>query len=100
MLARSKAFYEDILGLVPNGNYERWQGYEVAGRSGFGINEDPSLCRSRCLDIIHFIVTDIDMMCERLEDAVRVEFTLQVVLWGARKVAILDPDGMRMGFLE
>lgn len=99
-LGRSKAFYEDILGFKPSITYEKWQGYEMEGGAGFGINEDPNLQRVSSLDVINFALADIDSLWEKAKDRVCVESHPQVWPWGTRKFVILDPDGMRLGFVE
>jgi len=99
-LARSKVFYEDVLGFEPNGTYERWQSYKIEGDGGFGINEDLNLQRVPCLDIINFSLPDIDVLWEKVRDHVGVESPPQVMPWGTRKFIILDPDGMRLAFVE
>jgi len=99
-LARSKHFYEDTLGFVPETLYERWQPYEIDGSGGFGIIEDSRTHRVQCLDIVNFALSDIDSLWARIEGHVQVESPPQVMPWGTRKFVILDPDGMRLGFCE
>lgn len=96
----SRAFYADVLGFKPNGAYQRWQSYEIEGNAGFGINEDPDLQRVPCSDIINFSLGEIDSLREKVRRHVRVEAPPQVMPWGTRKFVILDPDGMRLGFVE
>ena len=99
-LARSKLFYEDVLRFEPNGTYERWQSYKIEGDGGFGIGEDPNLQRVPCLDIINFSLPDIDALWAQVRDHVRVESPPQVMPWATRKFVIIDPDGMRLAFVE
>ena len=99
-LEQSKAFYSDILGFKPNGDYERWQSYEIEGNAGFGISEDPNLQRDPCCNIINFSLLDLNTLWEKVRDHVRVESPPQVMPWGTYKFVILEPDGMRLGFVE
>ncbi|MCD6284602.1 MAG: VOC family protein [Anaerolineae bacterium] len=99
-LERSKAFYEDVLGSKRSASYERWQSYEIEGGSGFGISEDPDSHRVPCHDIFNFTHRDIDALWEKVRDHVRVESPPQAMPWGTRKLVILDPDGMRLAFVE
>ena len=99
-LARSRRFYEDILGFKPDMNCENWQSYAIEGDAGFAITEEPELRRVPCSDVINFSLPEIDSLWERVRDRVRVESAPQVMPWGTRKFIILDPDGMRLGFVE
>lgn len=99
-LERSRAFYEDLLGFKPSASYERWQCYEIEGGSGFGISEDPNLHRVPCHDIFNFTHPDIDALWKKVRDHVGVESPPQVMPWGTRKFVILDPDGMRLAFVD
>ncbi len=99
-LARSRKFYEDVLGFKPSASYERWQCYEIEGAGGFGISEDVNLQRVPCPDIINFSLPDIDALWKKVREHVRVESPPQVMPWGTRKFVILDPDGMRLAFVE
>jgi catechol 2,3-dioxygenase-like lactoylglutathione lyase family enzyme len=100
-LARSKQFYEEILGFEPDIYYEptRWQSYKREGKGGFGIAETPGLRRPETADIINFTVSDVAALWQRVKDRVSVESALAVMPWGAYKFVIRDPDGFRLGFL-
>ena len=99
-LAKSRRFYEDMLGFEPETAYERWQSYGIDGNGGFGIIEDSRTHRVQCLDIVNFELSDIDSLWARINGSVQVESPPQVMPWGTRKFVILDPDGMRLGFCE
>jgi len=58
------------------------------------------LHRAPCPDIINFSLPDIDALWGKVRDHVRVESPPQVMPWGTRKFAILDPNGMRLAFVE
>ncbi len=101
-LARSKKFYEEILGFEPDVYHEptRWQSYVCEGRAFFGITEVPGHQRIPSQDIINFIVSDVQAMWERIEGQVQVETTPAMMPWGTFKMVIVDPDGYRLGFIE
>ncbi len=101
-LARSKEFYEKILGFVPDTYYEptKWQSYVCAGRAFLAITEAPHHQRAPSQDIINFIVTDVQAMWEEIEGEVRVETAPEMMPWGTFKMVIMDPDGFRLGFIE
>jgi uncharacterized glyoxalase superfamily protein PhnB len=88
------------LGFRHSGTYQDWHSYEIEGGGGFGIIADPGLSRTPCPDIVNFSLPDIDAMWEKVRDQVRVESPPQVMPWGTRKFVVLDPDGMRLGFVE
>ena len=96
----SRTFYEGLLGFTPSVSYGRWQGYTLGSGSGFGINEEPGLQREKCTDTINFAVADVDGLWKRVRELTRVETALELMPWGTRKFVILDPDGMRLGFVE
>jgi len=99
-LARSKAFYEDVLGLEPDSYYEptRWQSYASEGRAYFCITEETGLTRPVSKDIINFDVDDLDGLWARVKDACHVEMPLQTMPWGTRKFVLRDPDGLQLAF--
>jgi catechol 2,3-dioxygenase-like lactoylglutathione lyase family enzyme len=99
-LERSKAFYEGVLGLVPDSYYEptRWQPYKFDGRAYFAIIEVKGLQREAWSDIVNFGVEDIESLWDRVRDEVEVETELSETPWGSYKFVIRDPDGYRLGF--
>jgi catechol 2,3-dioxygenase-like lactoylglutathione lyase family enzyme len=99
-LERSRDFYSNVLGFTPNVTYERWLGYKLENGSGFGINEELNYQRPPSSDIINFSVDDLETLWEKVRHTAQVESPLQVMPWGTRKFVILDPDGMRIAFLE
>jgi catechol 2,3-dioxygenase-like lactoylglutathione lyase family enzyme len=100
-LARSKAFYEDVLGFVPGAYYAptRWQPYEFEGRAYFAIIEVPEVRRQGWSDVTNFDVEGIESFWERVRDKVVVETALSETPWGSLKFVIHDPDGWRLGFV-
>ena len=99
-LARSKAFYEGVLGFVPDAYYAptRWQPYTFEGRVYFAIIEVPDLQRRAWSDIVNFDVDEIESLWERVRDKVTVEAALSETPWGSYRFVIHDPDGWRLGF--
>jgi len=100
-LSRSKAFYEEVLGFIPDAYYEptRWQPYKFEGRTYFAIIEVPGLQRNTAADIINFDVAEVESLWHRVCDKVEVEAELGATPWGSCKFIIRDPDGCRLGFV-
>ena len=99
-LARSKVLCENVVGFKRSARYERWHCYRIEGDGGYGISENQDLQRVPGPDIINFSHPDIDALWGRVRDHVRVEPPPQVMPWGTRKFVILDPDRMRLAFVE
>ena len=99
-LSRSKAFYEGVLGFIPDTYYEptRWQPYKFEGRAYFAIIEVPDLRREAWSDMINFDVEEIESLWDRVRDKAKVETELSETPWGSYKFVIQDPDGWRLGF--
>jgi catechol 2,3-dioxygenase-like lactoylglutathione lyase family enzyme len=99
-LSRSKEFYEEVLGFVPDAYYEptRWQPYKFEGRAYFAIIEVPGLQRTAASDIVNFDVAQVESLWNRVRDKVTVEEELGETPWGSCKFIIRDPDGCRLGF--
>jgi catechol 2,3-dioxygenase-like lactoylglutathione lyase family enzyme len=99
-LLRSKAFYEGVLGFVPDAYYEptRWQPYKFDGRAYFAIIEVPGLRREAWADVVNFDVDEIEVLWDRVRDKVEVETALSESPWGTYRFVIKDPDGYRLGF--
>jgi predicted enzyme related to lactoylglutathione lyase len=99
-LSRSKAFYEEVLGFIPDSYYEptRWQPYKFEGRAYFAIIEVPGLQRKAWADVVNFDVEEIASLWNRVRDKVEVEAELSETPWGSYRFIIKDPDGCRLGF--
>jgi len=99
-LSRSKVFYEEVLGFIPDAYYEptRWQPYKFDGRAYFAIIEVPGFQRNAASDIINLDVPEIEPLWNRVRDKVEVEAELSETPWGSYRFIIRDPDGCRLGF--
>ena len=99
-LSRSKAFYEGVLGFVPDAYYEptRWQPYVFEGRAYFAIIEVPDLQRQAWSDMVNFGVEDVGALWDRVRDKAEVEAELSETPWGSYKFVVKDPDVYRLGF--
>ena len=77
-LSRSRRFYEEVLGFVPDAYYEptRWQCYKFDGRAYFAITEVPEFQRNAASDIVNFGVQAIESLWDRVRDKVEVEAEL------------------------
>ena len=100
-LARSKHFYEDLLGFVPGEFYEptRWQPYSF-GEQFLGIREVVDSDRRSREDILNFACSDVDALWEGVRDKAEVVEPLATTPWGSYKFVLADPDGFRLGFVE
>ncbi len=100
-LSRSKAFYEEVLGFVPDAYYEptRWQPYQFEGRAYFAIIEVADLRREASADVVNFDVEEIESLWARVRDKAEVEAELSESPWGSYRFVIRDPDGHRLGFV-
>jgi catechol 2,3-dioxygenase-like lactoylglutathione lyase family enzyme len=99
-VARSKAFYEGVLGFEPGEFYEptRWQPYWFDD-GFFGIREAPSFTRPDSLDITNFKVADVEGLWNRVKDQAEVVDELETTPWGSYKFVVRDPDGYLLGFV-
>jgi len=88
------------LGFKETRFYEGWIGYSLENKSGFGIIEDTSLARSSSSDIANLVVENVDVLWHRVKNKVEVEHAPVRMPWGTRKFIVLDPDGMRIAFIE
>ena len=100
-LSRSKAFYEGVLGFVPDAYYEptRWQSYKFDGRAYLAIIEVAGFRRQAGGDMVNFDVEEIEALWDRVRNQVKVEAELSKTPWGSYKFVIKDPDGCRLGFV-
>lgn len=100
-LARSKAFYEEVLGFIPDAYYEptRWQPYQFEGRAYFAIIEMAGYRREASADVVNFDVEEIESLWDRVRDKAEVEAELSESPWGSYRFIIKDPDGHRLGFV-
>jgi catechol 2,3-dioxygenase-like lactoylglutathione lyase family enzyme len=96
----SKRFYEEILGFEPDMVYERWQSYKCQESAFFAIIEVPDLARPQTLDIINFVIPDVNAFWTKIKDRVKAETPPTRMPWGSFKIVVLDPDGYRIGFLD
>ena len=101
-LARSKAFYEDVLGFEADMYYEetRWQSYRCEETAFFAIAEAENVERPTGAGIVNFMVDDVEGLWERIRGTVEVESGPARTPWGAYKMVVVDPDGYRLGFVQ
>jgi len=99
-MSRAKAFYEDVLGFIPDVYYEptRWQCYQFEGRAYFAIIEVEGFQREASANIVNFDVEEIEGFWDRIRDQVEVEEALGKTPYGTHRFVIKDPDGHRLGF--
>jgi catechol 2,3-dioxygenase-like lactoylglutathione lyase family enzyme len=100
-LARSKAFYEGVLGFIPGDYYAptRWQAYKFEGRAYLALIEVPGFRRQAGGDIVNFDVEEVKALWDRVRDQVTAEAELAETPWGSFKFIVQDPDGYRLGFV-
>lgn len=100
-LARSKAFYEALLGFEPGEYYAptKWQPYRF-GDQYFAIREIEGKRPHDDLDITNFELDDVEGLWERVKDRVEVAEPLAPTPYGTYKFVIKDPDGYRLGFVR
>ena len=101
-LENSRWFYEEILGFEPayaTAEPYRWQAYRSDEEAFFALIEIPDLRRVSNMDIVNFVVEDVEQLWQRIEDRVDVERGLHLTPYGAYKFIIRDPDGLRLGFV-
>ncbi|HEY5778893.1 MAG TPA: VOC family protein [Terrimicrobiaceae bacterium] len=99
-LARSRAFYEDVLGLISatcvNDGEQFWVEYEI-GPHTLGIGNEPFLKPSGDGPHLALEVDDFDKTIEHLR-CHQVPFALEPFEMPACRAAIiLDPDGNKLG---
>ena len=99
-LERSRAFYENILGLVPSSSMidgqEFWVEYEI-GPHTLGIGNEPFLKPSGDGAQVVFEVEDFDQAVSHLK-AHDVPFAVEPFdLPRCRATIIVDPDGNKIG---
>ena len=99
-LERSRQFYEEILDFEPDIRYEKWQSYKCEETAFFGIIEVENFDRPPNMDIINFLVPDVNQLWERIKDKVSSEMEPARTPWGTYKIVVFDPDGYRLGFVE
>ncbi|HSX31140.1 MAG TPA: VOC family protein [Candidatus Saccharimonadales bacterium] len=100
-LARSKQFYEQVLGFEPGEYYEptKWQPYNF-GNQYLAIREVETLKPRGSLDITNFEVEDVEALWEKVKDAATVVEPLAPTPYGTYKFVVADPDGYRLGFVR
>jgi len=100
-LARSKDFYEHLLGFQPGEYYEltKWQPYNF-GRQYFAIREVENRQRYSSLDITNFELEAVEGLWEKVKEAAEVVEPLATTPYGTYKFVIKDPDGYRLGFVR
>ncbi len=99
-LARSRKFYEEILGFEPNDSYEpmKWIAYDC-GAQFFAIREIPHLPKRNNFDITNFTLADVEALWKKVKDKAEVDEELAIMPWGSYKFVVKDPDGYRLGFV-
>ncbi|MBT4497683.1 MAG: VOC family protein [Gemmatimonadetes bacterium] len=101
-LEKSRPFYEDTLGSEPAYATEepyRWQAYKSDEEAFFALIEIPDLERRPNMDIVNFVIDDVEQLWEKVKDQVTVELEPHMTPYGAYKFIIEDPDGFRLGFV-
>jgi len=101
-LETSRKFYEEILGFEPSfatSEPYRWQAYRSAEEAFFALIEIPGLRRTPNMDIVNFVVEDVEQLWQRVAERVDVELEPHLTPYGAYKFIIRDPDGLRLGFV-
>jgi len=101
-LEGSRPFYEEILGFEPAFATEEpylWQAYKSDEEAFFAIIETPDLQRQSNMDIVNFVIDDVEQLWEKVKDRVTVELEPHMTPYGAYKFIIKDPDGFRLGFV-
>jgi len=100
-LSQAKAFYEKLLGFIPDSYYEptRWQSYKFDGRAYFAIIELAGFQREAGADIVNFDVEEVEILWDHVSGKVEVEAELSETPWGSYRFIIKDPDGHRLGFV-
>ena len=101
--ARSRAFYEGVLGLIPTTSLDIpggfWVEYEV-GPHTLAIGKEPFLKPSGDGPHLALEVDDFDQTIEHLRHH-RVQFGQEPFdLPGCRAAIIVDPDGNKLGIHE
>lgn len=99
-LERSREFYSKLIGLEETHSYERWIGYGLEHDAGFGIIEDTDLQYRTSSDIVNLSIDDLDGFWQEVCDRVPIDTPLQTMPWGTRKFTVLDPDGMKIAFVQ
>lgn len=92
-MARSRAFYEGILGLVPSPDFgsENWVEYNI-GEGTFTLGCSPDWKPSQEGAVISFEVDDLDAMVAKLK-AANVTFKLDAMTFPSCSMAVIkDPD--------
>lgn len=92
-LERSKAFYENVLGLDKKYEYPSYVGFQCGGIE-IGLRPKEKLEIGKDAASIQFFVDDVDQTCAQLK-AKGVEFTVEPrdEPWGGRQAKFRDPDG-------
>lgn len=100
-LSQAKAFYENVLGFIPDAYYEptKWQSFKFDGRTYFALIEVAGFQREAGADVVNFDVEEIEILWNRVRDKVEVEAALSETPWGSYRFIIKDPDGHRLGFV-
>lgn len=99
-MAKSKEFYENLLGFSPRPYYEptNWQSYDLNGQL-FGIREKEGFSRPESFDITNFELDDVDELWAKVKDEVVVIEELAQTPWGSYRFVIADPDGYQLAFV-
>lgn len=84
-MEKSREFYEEILGFEPayaTAEPYRWQAYRSDEEAFFAIIEVSDLRRTPDMDIVNFVVEDVEQLWKRAEGRVDVEQGLHLTLAG------------------
>jgi catechol 2,3-dioxygenase-like lactoylglutathione lyase family enzyme len=94
-LARSKQFYEEVLGFEPDVFYEptNWQSYKCQEGVFFAIGEEPGSTNE-----VSFVVADVETLWQNVKDRADVVSPLEKTPWGTYRFVIRDPDGHLLAF--
>jgi len=92
-IERSKAFYENVLGLDKKYKYPSYVGFQCGGIE-IGLRPKERLEIGKDAASIQFFVDDVDQTCAQLK-AKGVEFAVEPhdEPWGGRQAKFRDPDG-------
>ncbi len=95
-VAKSKHFYEEVLGFEPGGYYAptRWQPYPCQGNVYFAVGEE----KSGSTEQVSFLVPDVEVFWEKVKNVVDVVEPLVHTPWGTYRFVIRDPDGHLLAF--
>ena len=103
-LKRSSAFYEKLLGFIPEMSIQ-WKDEQIAfltlGHARLELVQPSPFIRSPAQTHIAFEVDDLDGMCVRLaEEGIEPDEEVVIAEKGWRSVFVYGPDGELLEFVE